>query len=603
MTDDGKTVKMTRTRRLVYGLTVALSSVLLLALVLEGVLRLVGFGHPTKYYRVERGEDGADYYRENRWFVAPYFSPELIRRPQPMRIEKDKPKNCYRIFILGSSAAMGDPEASFSMARAMEKMLASEYPGIRFEVVNAAITAINSNVVRSIAEDCAELKPDLFIVYEGNNEVIGPFGPSAVFAPFMASPRAISLVVGLRRSRTGQMLSALAHKLGRDKLRREEWGGMEMFLERQFANDAPEVEKVRSLFADNLRSIVESGERAGARTVLCTVITNHRDFAPFLSKHRDGLSPRELELWEKGVKDGDAAMNANRPTTARICYREAWSIDSSFADLAFKMGRMELASGHDDEAARYLDLALDLDTLRFRTDSGLNEAVRELAKEMPGVCSLVDLDNVARAESLHGIPGDDLLYEHVHLNMSGTYLVARELCKEVAKDLMRKQLAHEPATVMTLEELREKLAYTAYDQAMIVQQLLGRFAGPPFTGQMDHSIRFATWKRRAESTLILMRQPGFNEAVSEAYRAALEKSPDDWVLMRNYGMALVAQNEAASALPLLEKAANLISDDPDTLFALATAEKMCNRPGPSADTFAVLRRIEPGYPGLPATPQ
>jgi tetratricopeptide (TPR) repeat protein len=599
---DGTPAKLTLARRLAYGLTVALCSVILAVCALEGFLRLVGFGHPTKFYREEQGEDGRVYYRENRWFVAPYFSPELIRRPQPMRIEKEKPQNCYRIFILGSSAAMGDPEASYSMARALEKMLAKEYTDIRFEVVNAAITAINSTVVRSIAADCAELKPDLFIVYEGNNEVIGPFGPSAVFAPFMASPHAISLVVGLRRTRTGQLLSTLAHSLGKDRVHREEWGGMEMFLDRRFANDNPALEDVRALFANNLRAIAKAGEDAGARTILCTVLTNRRDFAPFLSMHKEGLSAHELELWEKSVKEGDAAMNANRTATARICYREAWTIDSSFADLAFKMGRLELADGNDAEAARYLDLALDLDTLRFRTDSRLNDTVRRLTKEMPEACSLVDLDAVARTESPHGIPGDDLLYEHVHLNMSGTYLVARELCREVTRDLARRKIAGSPSAPASIDELREKLAYTAYDQAMIIQQLLGRFMGPPFTGQMDHTARLATWKRRAESTLSLMHQPGFNKAVRDAYKLALQESPDDWVLLRNFGMALVAQNDAIAALPLLENAAGVINDDPDTLFALATAQKMTGHDEQARETFAQLRHIEPRYPGLPTEP-
>ena len=45
-----------------------------------------------------------------------------------------------------------------------------------FEVVNTAVTAINSHVVREIASDLEEIESDLWIVYMGNNEVYGPFG-------------------------------------------------------------------------------------------------------------------------------------------------------------------------------------------------------------------------------------------------------------------------------------------------------------------------------------------------------------------------------------------------------------------------------------------
>ena len=37
------------------------------------------------------------------------------------------------------------------------------------------MAAINSHVVLPIAKDAARYEPDLFVVYLGNNEVIGPF--------------------------------------------------------------------------------------------------------------------------------------------------------------------------------------------------------------------------------------------------------------------------------------------------------------------------------------------------------------------------------------------------------------------------------------------
>src|SRR6185295_14104094 len=96
---------------------------------------------------------GEKIWRENRWCTAPYFSEALVRRPQPVRLPEKKAPGAYRIFVLGSSAAMGDPEASFSISRLLEAMLHAAYPQQRFEVVNAAVTAINSHIVRGIAED------------------------------------------------------------------------------------------------------------------------------------------------------------------------------------------------------------------------------------------------------------------------------------------------------------------------------------------------------------------------------------------------------------------------------------------------------------------
>jgi len=55
-------------------------------------------------------------------------------------------------------------------------MLRHQYPKTNFEVVVPAMPAINSHVVRVIAKSCARWQADLFILYVGNNEVVGPYG-------------------------------------------------------------------------------------------------------------------------------------------------------------------------------------------------------------------------------------------------------------------------------------------------------------------------------------------------------------------------------------------------------------------------------------------
>ena len=189
-------------RKLVYAAVLSAVAATVLLTGLEAGLRLVGFGYSPDFARSTKLPDGTIGWRENRWCTAPYFSPELVRRPQAFRLPEKKVPRTYRVFVLGDSAAMGDPEPSFSIGRMLGAMLHAAYPEERFEVVNAAITAINSHVERGIADDCARLEPDLFIVYAGNNEVIGPFGPAGVFAPFLRSEAAVRTAVWLKGTRT-----------------------------------------------------------------------------------------------------------------------------------------------------------------------------------------------------------------------------------------------------------------------------------------------------------------------------------------------------------------------------------------------------------------
>ena len=263
-------------------LLLALFTLVLTGLLLAGLelgLRLGGFGHSPHFFRKAGTPDGEVVWRENRDFTAPFFGEALVRRPQPVRLPLKKSPGTVRIFILGSSAAMGDPEPAFSLARVLEVQLRAAYPSVRFEVVNAAVTAINSHLVRDIAEDCAALEPDLFIVYEGHNEVIGPFGPAGVFAPFLRSETAVRSLVWLKGTRLAQLAARIGRKTGAP----EDWGGMEMFLRQQIRADDSRLATVRTHFRTNLTAIAEMAHHAGATTLLCTVATNQRDFAPFLS--------------------------------------------------------------------------------------------------------------------------------------------------------------------------------------------------------------------------------------------------------------------------------------------------------------------------------
>jgi tetratricopeptide (TPR) repeat protein len=451
---------------------------------------------------------------------------------------------------------MGDPEPAFSLARVIEVQLRHAYPQVRFEVVNAAVTAINSHLGRGIAADCAQLEPDLFIVYEGHNEVIGPFGPAGVFAPFLQSETAIRATVWLK----GTRLAQLAGHLGRPNAPAG-WGGMEMFLRQQIRHDDPRLETVRGHFRANLIAIADSARTAGATTLLCTTVANQRDFAPFLSP--DGA-----------------------------------------AEHAYRQGQEALAARRDADARDLLRRALDLDALRFRADSALNRIIHDLGAQVGkthnGRLEMVDLAAALAARSPHGIPGDEFFYEHVHLNLRGTHEAALALLPSIAADLERRGLATgSPAPPLSVGEIALRLGYHTHEQAMIALELANRFSKPPFTGQSDHAARLSAWQRRAEAAQALLARPDATDALRELGRRAVAAAPDDWLLARNTGAMLVARQQPAEALPLLERAAAWIDDDVDTLVALGWAYRALGRQVEAGAAFARARGLEPNYPNLP----
>ena len=216
---------------------------------LEVGLRIFGVGYPTGFTKKLEGV-GPDIYVGNDRFSWQFFPPSLAQMPRPFAIPAIKPANTFRIFVLGGSAAEGDPEPSYGFAPILETLLENQYPQTDFEIINAAITATNSHVAYQVIKDLVHHQPDLFIVYVGNNEVIGPFGAGTVFASY--SPNLFLIRVGLavRSTRIGQLLNDLI--TGRQQKKTgDERVDLSLFLNNQVRQDAPGLEKVYSHFQQN----------------------------------------------------------------------------------------------------------------------------------------------------------------------------------------------------------------------------------------------------------------------------------------------------------------------------------------------------------------
>jgi hypothetical protein len=590
---------LSRRRQIAYAAILTVVVFTFVAGALELALRVVGYGHSTHFARREKLPDGSVIWRENRDFTAPFFPPHLIRRPQPFRLPEKKAPGTIRIFVLGSSAAMGDPEASFSIARLLEAQLRAAYPKNHFEVINAAITAVNSHVVRRIAEDCARLEPDLFIVYEGHNEVIGPFGPTGVFTGFLRSEHAVRFAVWLKSTRIGQLVSALSQR-PRDN---DTWRGMEMFLAHQIAADDPRLDSVRAHFAANLRAIVRAADRAGAATLLCTPLANQRDFAPFLSLHRPHLDAAQLVEWEKAYASGNDALAAGDSSRAEASYRAALAIDDRHAETHFRLARALLAGDPQHPDARtHFQRALDLDALRFRADSSLNNIIRALPSSLPrSRVRVVDLDSALTAPARLGFPaGNRLFYEHVHFAFPGAAAVVEELFPAIVSELSLRGLPAPASSSAPLSaaDLRQRLAFTAYEQAMIFLELQDRYQRPPFTAQSDQAFRLETTARQLTRARELLARPDATDALRTAYDHALAQAPNDWVLLRNAGMMLAARERPAEALPLLERAVAWIDDDVDTLLSLDRVHRALGNSDAASRFREHARKLEPRHPAF-----
>jgi tetratricopeptide (TPR) repeat protein len=561
-----------------------------LLLCLELALRIAGFGQSTRFFIQSRLHD-QEVVTENPRFTWLFFPRGMARHPEPVQFTARKAPGAYRIFVLGESAAQGDPDIAFSFSRQLEVLLRARYPALRFEVLNVAITAINSHVIRRIAAECAHQQGDLWIVYMGNNEVVGPYGAGTVFgmqAPNLAFIRA---AIFLKSTRLGQWFQKLPGILGLNKSDQEEWGGMAMFARHKIRQDDPRMAKVYRHFEENLRDIVRSGTDSGAQVAVCSVASNLRDCAPFASLHRVDLTPDQLAQWNQHYDAGVQLEQTSQVREAVERFQKAAEIDPQFADLQFRLARSRLALDQPAEARKHFVLARDLDALRFRADSRINDILEKNATNRAGA-HFLPIETRIHQLSPHHITGEEFLYEHVHLNFDGNYQVAKELANLVSSLLPAQAASSAKPEWLARDACAQQLAFTPWNQSHDLEEIGIRLRDIPFTLQLDHTNRLARWEKQL-AELRPKTKPYALKLAAQTYRQALATAPDDWLLHANYSQLLDALNDPAGAADQLREVNRLVPHYARAYYQLGLELLKLQRADEARRQFEETLRLDP----------
>ncbi len=523
---------VSRRRLWLFRAVAVLAGPLALLVVLELGLRIAGYGCSTDAFSTVQVK-GKAHYCDNADFQRRFFPRSMARPFDPFAIPVEKTADTYRIFVLGSSAAQGTPDGAYSFSRMLQAMLESAWPALRFEVVNVAATAINSHVVLEIARDCARRQGDLFVVYMGNNEVVGPYGAGTMSGPFLKHPALIRLHKTVKASRLGQLLTAISERLDTEK--RTGWRGLEMFTDRQVPADDPVLDILLGHFRRNLRDIIAAGREAGMPTVLCTVACNLRDCPPFASLHRADLTEAQRRDWQRIYDQGVQSEQVGEYAGAIECFLWALEIDDHFADLHFRLGRCYWETGCYEQARGRFELARRLDSLRFRADETVNQVIRETAAEGGQGVYLVDVAAKFADDSPHGVPGGELFHEHVHLTFHGNHVLAMAVFERLAPLIAERAKPTGPASTGPLseEQCAERLVYTDWARHQILDTLLRKYVRrPPFTNQLYHRERVADMEQRRKALSAAL-TPQTVSDVAGHYQRTLERYGQDvWLRMR-----------------------------------------------------------------------
>ncbi len=531
--------------------------VLLPLVLLEVILRAGGFGHPTSFF-LPREIGGKAVLVENPWFGLSFFAPAQARSPSPLVVQTPKPKGVCRIFLFGESAAMGDPRPAYGMGRCLEALLRARFPERQFEVVCVGTTAINSHGLLPIARECARYQGDLWIIYTGHNEFVGPFGANTVFGPAAPANWTVRAYLALQRTRTGQLLMALARRLNHSANSPTAWGGMRVFLDQQVSPADPRKERIYASFRRNMEDIVLVARRWGVPVVLSGVASNLKDCAPFASVHAPALQGSRQAEWERRFQTGLTNLERGDFTQALEQYRAAAQLSPLYAEGHFRLGQCLLEMTNTGAAAQSFRRARDSDSLLFRADTAINRIIREVAGRYAGQ-GVVFLDAEAALAPLSAshVTGDECFYEHVHLNFEGNYQLARALAEKAVTVLPGRLSGGRNPSWEDAATCARDLGLTDWNRCTILEDIERRISDAPFTNQAGHAVSL----RKLEMRLTECKGRLQAQAVRAArltYQQAIQKRPRDHWLHHNYAEFLAAIGDLAQAAEQMRMVCGLV---------------------------------------------
>ena len=159
------------------------------------------------------------------------------------------------------------------------------------------------------------------------------------------------------------------------------------------------------------------------------------------------------------------------------------------------------------------------------------------------------IDSVAAFEqhSPHNTPGQELFYEHVHLNFTGNYILAQAVFRQVEKILPRQIKSQRVnSAVITEEQCADKLAYTDWDKYIILKSLLDTQKTAPYTQRLYNNDLIRHLEQELKDRALRIDRKGL-ETAKQQYLRAIENSPADGVLRVQYARLLKGLKEPRAA--------------------------------------------------------
>ena len=475
---------------------IAVSISLFLIVLIEIVLRLAGYGHSYDLFVENKQQHG--YYVMNEFASEKFFmsaDKATVGYYEPFLINKTA--DTYRIFVLGESTTVGFPYGyNGSFHRWLKYRLMFTFPDVNFEIINLALTAVNSYTIADFAEQIVDYKPDAVLIYVGHNEYYGALGVGSTLK-IGNNPKIVRSIITLRQLKLYQLMNNIIGGFRNNEKISEKSLMQHMPADKQIPFESKKYWQAINQFKYNMNRTCEILAKRNIPVLISNLVSNEKDLKPFIS---DSVSEY-------------SAMN--------------------FFEQASEIYK----NGNFDEAKKLFVKAKEYDLLRFRAPEAINKEIEDLAKSYDEV-KLVDSRSRFEQESPHGILGNETLLEHVHPNLFG-YALLSDAFFDKMKELNLVDSNWNQA--MSFEQLLKEMPVNEVDSLKGAYQIRFMLNEWPFTNNPIPKQQLIIPKTDLEKDILkyTVGETTWNNVQGKLYASELKKGNIESVLKINEALSLI----------------------------------------------------------------
>ncbi len=526
----------------------------------------VGFDGSSPLFVPETASGGGD---SSRMFTAKSKLAWFNEQGFPLH----KPPGTQRVFCLGGSTTYGRPyDDSTSFPGWLRELLPSVAPDTQWEVINAGGVSYASYRVARLTEELAQYEPDLFIVYTGHNE----FLEDRTYGEIRhASPLQRGALATLSQSRTAAFAQRMfgGQNGNQNNNRFQLSDDVDTVLDHTvgpttYQRDVEQRQRIIEHFEVNLSRIVAIARESGAQVMLVTPASNLKDSSPFKSQHAAGMSAETLLEWTRQYEAARQHERDGHLEDALQAYARAEKLDSSFAELHWRTGRLLLKQNQFEQARAAFARSIDEDVCPLRAVNEIPRIIRNMAEQLN--VPLVDFEQLVaeqcRAELGHTSPGQEMFLDHVHPTIAAN----GQLAKAIVDRLIGAGFIETDSapTEEVLAEVSHRITACIDDrQHAIGLRNLAKVLNWAGKHREAGSLAMRAVEQLPEDpeSLVLsaayLNETGRIDNSIEHYRRALQHRPDYATAHQMLGSALVDRGQLDEALGHFRELARLRPDD------------------------------------------